>query len=45
VTFLIDAAYAGNKGSKLPINIQFNRLPDQYLSMGSSLLRQIPNPL
>jgi len=41
---LVDAAYAGNKGSKLPININLNQLPDQYLSMGAALLSQVPNP-
>jgi hypothetical protein len=41
---LIDAAYAGNKGSKLPVNIQFNQLPDQFLSQGSALLNQVANP-
>ena len=42
--FLFDIAYAGNKGSKLPVNIQFNQLADQYLSLGSQLLTQVRNP-
>jgi len=41
---LFDMAYAGNKGAKLPINIQLNQLPDQYLALGSALLDQVPNP-
>lgn len=43
--FLIDAAYAGNKGTALPVDIQANQLPDQYLSLGPALLQQVPNPL
>ena len=42
--FLLDAAYAGSKGNKLPIDIQLNQLPDQYLSLGPQLLQQVPNP-
>lgn len=42
--FLFDIAYVGNRGVKLPINIQANQLPDQYLSLGSALNTQVPNP-
>ncbi|MDQ6707100.1 MAG: TonB-dependent receptor, partial [Acidobacteriota bacterium] len=42
--FLIDVAYSGNKGTSLPVNEQFNQLPDQYLALGSALLDQVPNP-
>ncbi len=41
---LIDAAYAGNKGTALPVDIQADELPDRYLSMGSALLQQVNNP-
>lgn len=41
---LLDAAYAGSKGNKLPIDIQLNQLPDQYLLLGSQLLQQVANP-
>ena len=41
---LLDAAYAASKGNKLPIDVQLNQLPDQYLSLGSKLLQQVPNP-
>ncbi len=41
---LVDLAYAGNKSDKLPVNIQLNQLPDQYLSLGSGLLAQVANP-
>jgi Carboxypeptidase regulatory-like domain len=41
---LVDVAYAGNKGTALPVDIQADQLPDQYLSMGQGLLNQVPNP-
>jgi hypothetical protein len=41
---LFDIAYAGNKGTRLPTNMQSNQLPDQYLSLGSQLLTQVSNP-
>jgi len=40
----VDVAYAGNKSTKLPINININQLPDQYLAQGSALLAQVRNP-
>ena len=43
-SILIDLAYAGNKGTALPVDIQANELPDRYLSMGSALLQQVSNP-
>jgi hypothetical protein len=44
--FLIDAAYAGAKGTHLPFaSGLINQLPDQTLSLGTDLLRQVPNPL
>jgi hypothetical protein len=41
---LFDAAYAGSKGTALPIDIQANQLPDQFLSLGSALLQTGSNP-
>ena len=41
----VEAAYAGLRGVHLPNgNKQINQLPDQYLSMGSSLRQQVENP-
>jgi hypothetical protein len=41
----LDAAYAGSKGTHLPLSSgQRDQLPDQYLSLGSALLKQTPNP-
>ncbi len=42
---LVDVAYAGSKGTSLPVNAQtINQLPDQHLSMGPALNEQVPNP-
>ncbi|MCX6627592.1 MAG: TonB-dependent receptor, partial [Candidatus Solibacter sp.] len=42
---LIEVAYAGAHGVHLPTgNQQLNQLPDQYLSLGSKLQQQVPNP-
>ena len=43
-SFFFDIAYAGNKGTALPVDIQADQLADQYLAMGSALLKQVPNP-
>ncbi len=43
--FLIDVAYGGAKGTHLPIDSpQIDQLPDQYLSLGNSLLTNVANP-
>ena len=42
---LVEAAYAGSKGTHLPYWWQeLDQLPDQYLSLGSQLQQQVPNP-
>jgi hypothetical protein len=41
---LIDAAYAGSKGTRLPIDRQLNQLPDEYLPLGAALLEPVSNP-
>lgn len=41
---LVEAAYAGSKSTKLPIDIQLNQLPDRYLALGTQLLQPTPNP-
>ncbi|HZY61865.1 MAG TPA: carboxypeptidase regulatory-like domain-containing protein [Edaphobacter sp.] len=41
---LVDLAYAGSHGVHLYGDYNANQLPDQYLSMGSQLLTQVPNP-
>jgi Carboxypeptidase regulatory-like domain/TonB-dependent Receptor Plug Domain len=42
--FTIDLAYAGTKGTHLPLDFGLNQLPDQYLALGSALNDQVPNP-
>ena len=41
---LLEASYAGSKGTKLPMPVALNTLPAQYLSLGNALLTQVPNP-
>ncbi|MCL5742806.1 MAG: carboxypeptidase regulatory-like domain-containing protein, partial [Acidobacteria bacterium] len=41
---VIDAAYAGSKGTHLIQGLQYNQLPDQYLSLGNKLIQRVPNP-
>ncbi|MFL6416936.1 MAG: carboxypeptidase regulatory-like domain-containing protein, partial [Bryobacteraceae bacterium] len=41
----VEAAYAGLTGVHLQHSrIELNSIPDQYLSMGTQLLQQVPNP-
>ncbi len=42
---VVEAAYAGSKGTHLPAySQQINQLPDQFLSLGAELQRQVENP-
>jgi hypothetical protein len=42
---VIEGAYVGARGIHLPFyDYNSDQLPDQYLSMGSALLNQVPNP-
>lgn len=41
----VDLAYAGAKGSHLPgYTTQINQLPEEFMSMGTALQQQVPNP-
>jgi hypothetical protein len=42
--FAVDIAYAGTKGTHLPLDFGLDQLPDQYLSLGSTLNDQVANP-
>ncbi|HMF74242.1 MAG TPA: carboxypeptidase regulatory-like domain-containing protein [Bryobacteraceae bacterium] len=42
--FLLSAAYAGSHGVHLYSPVNYNQLPNQYLSMGNALLNLVPNP-
>jgi hypothetical protein len=41
---MLEAGYSGSHGVKIPATFQMDQLPDQYLSMGNALNRQVPNP-
>lgn len=42
---LVDVAYAGSKGTSLPVNAQtINQIPDSALSLGTQLQEQVDNP-
>jgi hypothetical protein len=41
---LVDAAYVGNRGVKLPISLAIDTLNDNYLSLGTALLASVTNP-
>src|SRR5262249_39769463 len=41
---VVDIAYAGSRGTGLPVVLQFNQLPVQYMSLGTQLTQQVPNP-
>jgi len=43
-SWLIETAYAGNKGTHLPIGINFNQLLPTYQSLGTALSTQVANP-
>jgi len=41
---VIEAAYAGSKGTHLLQTLQYNQLPDPQLARGNELLLRVPNP-
>lgn len=42
---LLDIAYAGAKGTRLPLTtLQANTIPEELMSLGASLQDQVPNP-
>jgi hypothetical protein len=42
--FLFDVAYSGSHGVHLFSPLNYNQLPDQYLSLGDALRAEVPNP-
>ncbi len=42
--FLVEAAYTGNKGTRLPVSINFNAVNPVYQSLGTGLSQLVPNP-
>jgi len=43
-SWVLDAAYAGSRGLHLFGTLNYDQLPDQYLSMGSALTQSVANP-
>lgn len=41
---IVELAYAGNRGVRLPVAIQFNQLDPKFQSLGNELTRSVPNP-
>ena len=41
---LIEAGYAGNKGGRIPVSLEFNQLDPRYQALGADLNRQVANP-
>ncbi len=42
--WLIEVAYAGNKGTRLPVNWNWDQLDPKYQSLGNDLNKLVPNP-
>jgi hypothetical protein len=41
---VIEVAYAGNRGVRLPVPLNFNQLDPKFQSLGVALTEQVPNP-
>jgi hypothetical protein len=41
---LVEAGYAGSRGVKIPMTFQMDQLPDEHLSLGTALNKQVANP-
>ncbi len=42
--WMIEASYAGNKGTRLPVGLALDQLNPTYQSLGSQLVEQVANP-
>jgi len=42
--WLLEAGYAGNKGTRIPVSMELNQLDPRYQSLGADLNRQVANP-
>lgn len=42
--FLLELGYAGNRGLKLPEDLELNQLPNSALALGGALRDLVPNP-
>ena len=43
-SWVVDAGYAGSSAVALPSGVQYNQLPDEYLSQGTALVQTVSNP-
>lgn len=43
-SLVLDVGYAGSSGVALPSSVQYNQLPNEYLSLGTQLNATVPNP-
>ncbi|MBI3684006.1 MAG: carboxypeptidase regulatory-like domain-containing protein [Acidobacteria bacterium] len=41
---LLEAGYAGNKGTHIPVSLEWNQLHPQHQSLGAQLNQQVANP-
>lgn len=41
---LVEAGYAGNKGTRIPVSLEFNQLDPRYQALGAQLNQQVANP-
>jgi hypothetical protein len=41
---LFEIGYAGNKGTHLPVSVDFDQINPVYQSLGANLTKQVPNP-
>jgi hypothetical protein len=41
---LLDVAYSGSKGTRLPMPLALNTIPSSFISQGRALLDPVPNP-
>lgn len=41
---VLEAAYAGNKGTRLPVGLIWNQIPTSFQSLGAQLNQQVTNP-
>lgn len=42
--WLIETGYAGNKGTRIPVSMNWNQLDPQYQALGAQLNQQVANP-
>jgi hypothetical protein len=41
---VVEVAYAGNKGTRLPVGMIWNQIPTEFQALGTQLTQQVANP-